>query len=181
MDYLLEAFSYLTPAFEQKSVDLMPLEETEKAIVKELIAGWGKINTEELLKGMSEKYGKAALEAVGKFIAESTKEDWAAAGAREAHEGTELQDFIRVLWGPLAEQGFVYTSETKGANMEFHVTKCPLHDLAEKTGLNDWLYQLACATDFYSSTSFSPKINFSRAKTLMEGCDCCNHCYTYKS
>ncbi len=180
MDYVLAAFSYLTPAFQQKSVDQMPLSEAEKAIVKELVAGWGKTRTVDLLKGLSEKYGQAAPEAVGKFVAESTKQDYAAIGARVAHEGTEIEDFIQVLWGPLAEQGFVYTSETRGTDMEFHVTKCPLHSLAEMTGLHDWLFQLACATDFYSATSFSPKINFTRTKTLMEGCDCCNHCYSYK-
>ncbi len=179
MDQLLMSFSYLTPMFEQKSVDRMPLEESEKAIVREIIADWGKTDTEELLKGMSEKYGEAAPKAVGKFIAEGVKEDWVATGKREAHEGTELQDFIRLLWGPLKEQGFVYTSETRGEDTEFHVTKCPLYDLAEKTGLYDWLYQFACATDFYSSVSFSPKIRFTRSKTLMEGCDHCNHCYSY--
>jgi predicted ArsR family transcriptional regulator len=180
MDYLLAAFSHLTPAFRQKSVDQMQLEEAEKAIVKELAAGWGKTKTVELLKGLSEKYGQAAPKAVGKFIAESTKEDWAATGEREAHEGTEITDFIRLLWEPLAEQGFVYTSETKGTEVAFHVTKCPLFDLAEMTGLHDWLYQLACSTDFYMASSFSPKINFTRTKTLMEGCDYCNHCYNYK-
>lgn len=180
MDYILAAFSYLTPAFQQKSVEQMPLEEEEKVIVKEFAAGWGKTDTVELLKGLSEKYGQAAPKAVGRFVAESTKQDYSAAGASEAHEGTEIEDFIRVLWGPLADLGFVYTSKTDGTDKVFHVTKCPLHDLAVMTGLNDWLYQLACNTDFYSAPAFSSKINFSRSKTLMEGCDCCNHSYSYK-
>lgn len=181
MDHLLMAFSYLTPTFQQKPVDQMPLEEEEKVIVKELIAGWGKTDTAELMKGLSEKYGEAAPKAVGKYVVESTKQDYTAIGARESHEGTEIEDFIRVLWGPLPELGFEFTSKTNGTDVEFHVTKCPLHNLAEMTGLHDWIFQLACATDYYSATSFSPRINFSRSKTLIEGCDCCNHSYSYKS
>jgi hypothetical protein len=58
------------------------------------------------------------------------------------------------------------------------VTKCPVHDLARKTGLRRWLYHLACATDFYSTPAFSPRIRFSRTKTLILDEEPCDHSYS---
>ena len=99
----------------------------------------------------------------------------------EAHEGTEIEDFIRVLWDPLKAQGFEYTAQRESGSAEFRVTRCPVHALAEKTGMHDWLYHLACATDYYTTPAFSSKIHFTRTKTLMQGHDGCNHRYSYTS
>ena len=63
----------------------------------------------------------------------------------------------------------------------FNVSKCPIYDLAEKTGMHEWLYHMGCSTDFYSTPSFSKEIGFTRTKSLMQGDECCNHTYYYKS
>ncbi|TFH07921.1 MAG: hypothetical protein E4H14_07485 [Candidatus Thorarchaeota archaeon] len=41
----------------------------------------------------------------------------------------------------------------------------------------DWGYSLYCVDDEYMVMGFNPKMEFTRSKTLMEGHDCCNHCY----
>ena len=39
----------------------------------------------------------------------------------------------------------------------------------------------ACASDFYTTPSFSKEIGFTRTKSLMQGDGYCNHTYYYKS
>jgi predicted ArsR family transcriptional regulator len=179
-DRILNFFSWLTPVFQHPSIAELPLGASEKLIMDELRDGWGKIDTASLLKGLSKKYGELAEKVVGKIISVRIREDWGEIGKSEAHKGTEIKDFINLLWEPLKEQGFIYSCETNGSDATFCVTKCPVYDLAESTGLHGWLYQFACATDLHTACAFSPKIEFKRTKTLMEGCSFCNHSYSYK-
>ncbi|MFW9789019.1 MAG: L-2-amino-thiazoline-4-carboxylic acid hydrolase, partial [Candidatus Thorarchaeota archaeon] len=37
-----------------------------------------------------------------------------------------------------------------------------------------------CNEDEHIVAGFNPSIKFSRTKTLMEGHDCCDHCYVMK-
>lgn len=180
-DQLLKLFSWLTPVFQHPSIAELPLDDTERLVVNQIRSKWGNTDTADLLKELSKKYGDLAIIAVGKVITSRIREDWAATGINEAHEGTEITDFIHLLWEPLSKEGFEFNYETSGSNVAFCVTNCPVHNLAESTGLHKWLYQLACATDFHSACSFSPKIEFTRTKTLMEGHDHCNHTYSYKT
>jgi hypothetical protein len=120
----------------------------------------------------------AAGAAVEKFLALNIARDWKAVGEGESHPGTEIEDFIRVLWQPLKESGeFEFGVERTGGRVVFNVTRCPIHNLARKTGLRDWPFHLACATDFYTTPAFCPRIGFTRTKTLIAGDDCRNHTY----
>jgi hypothetical protein len=120
----------------------------------------------------------AAGAAVEKFLALTIARDWKAVGEGESHPGTEIEDFIRVLWQPLKESGeFEFGVERTGGRVVFNVTRCPIHNLARKTGLRDWPFHLACATDFYTTPAFCPRIGFTRTKTLIAGDDCRNHTY----
>ncbi len=179
-DELLKLFAWITPLLERPLPDSIPPQSREYAILTDLKAGWGKRHTADLLRGLSEKY-YAPGAAVEKFLAQAIARDWKAVGEKEARPGTEIEDFIRVLWKPLRDGGdFDFTTERRGGAVIFHVTRCPVHEIAERTGLQRWMYHLACATDFYSTPAFHPKIGFTRTQTLILDGTPCNHTYFYK-
>jgi hypothetical protein len=179
-DPILKLFDWLTPLM-QRNVSVHFAEGTlDRTILDEFRQGWGKTDSVELLNGLTCKYGPQAGVTVEKFLSLCIQEDWAKVGREEAHPGTEIDDFFRILWEPLRTQGFEFTSEKAGGTVTLAVNRCPVYELAEATQLHQWLYHLACATDFYSTCAFSPRIAFARTKTLMEGHGFCNHTYSYK-
>ncbi len=180
-DPFLELLNWLTPLLQREQAGLFPPGSPQQVVLDDFRKGWGQQDTADLLRSLSEKHGPVAAPVVEYFLASCIKDDWARIGDTEARQGSEIQDFIRILWEPLKSQGFLFTQTETDGKVEFCVTKCPVYELAERTKMHAWLYHLACATDFYSTTAFSSKIGFTRTKTLMEGCEYCNHTYFYKS
>lgn len=180
-DEFLVHFGWIADQFQKHPIDdVFSPGSVEHAILTEFRNGWGMEDTEQLLRSLSASYGERAGQAVEDYIAACLRENWALIGKREAGAGTEIEDFIHVLWEPLREEGFDFTITNKPGTAALRVTRCPLADLARRTGLHDWLYHLACATDFHTAPAFSPRIVFSRTQTLVQGHDCCNHRYCYK-
>ncbi len=180
-DEFITNFGWIAGTLDQPLENFFAKDTKEFSILSEFKNGWGKRDTIGLLSELTAKYGDAAGAAVEKFLALNIARDWKAAGEKEAHAGTEIDDFIRVLWKPLGESGeFEFTSDSTGGKAAFCVTKCPIYELAKKTGQRQWLYHLACATDFYTTPAFSSKIGFSRTKTLIQNDEPCNHTYAYK-
>ncbi len=180
-DEFLNYFGWIADALNAELTDFFEVNSLEHKILSRFKEGWGKRDSVELLNELSDEYGEKAKETVEQFIKINIKNDWPEKGKREAKEGTEVQDFIRVLWGPLEGEGFEFTSKQENDVFTFRVTKCPIFELAEKTNMHSWLYHMACATDYYTTPAFSREIGFSRAKTLMQKDDHCNHTYYYKT
>jgi len=180
-DEILSSFEWIAGVLDHPLQDFFPEGSQDYAVLTEFKTGWGKRDTAALLTELTAKYGVGAGEAVEKFLALNITRDWKALGGRESHPGTEIDDFLRVLWQPLQEGGeFEFGIDRTGGRVAFNVTRCPIYDLARKTGMHDWLYHLACATDFYTTPAFCPRIGFSRTKTLMRDAEPCNHTYFYK-
>jgi predicted ArsR family transcriptional regulator len=177
-DEIIKTFEWIGELLKKPHVDCFKKDSVEDEIMNVLKEGWGNTETVELLKGLSEKYGDKAIPTVEKFLEFHVVKDWADIGKREAHKGTEIEDFIRVLWGSFTpDQGFQFTTNNEKGKTVFCVTKCPVYELAKKTGLYDWMYAFGCATDYLTTREFSPKMGFSRTKTLIQGHDCCDHTY----
>jgi predicted ArsR family transcriptional regulator len=179
-DKFLKLFGWISDMLKRPTSLFFEPDSKEYEIVENFKEGWAKRDTIELLLELENKYGDKAGATLEKLLALNIQMDWPEVGKKEAHDGTEIEDFIRVLWEPLKENGFDYTVTKQNGSTTFCVTKCPVHELAKKTGMHKWLYHLACATDFYSTPAFCPKIGFNRTKTLMEGHDCCDHEYYYR-
>jgi predicted ArsR family transcriptional regulator len=180
-DEFLTHFGWIANTLNQPLQDYFKEDSREYAILSDFKEGWGKRDTAGLLAELSTKYGDAAGAAVEKFLALNIARDWKAIGEKEAHPGTEIEDFIRVLWQPLKESGaFDFSEERAGGRVVFCVTRCPIYDLAKKTGQRQWLHHLACSTDFYTTPAFHPRISISRTKTLIMDDAPCNHTYFYK-
>jgi hypothetical protein len=180
-DEFQKHFGWITDILERPLPDFFPENSKEYTILADFKNGWGKRDTAALLADLTSRYGDAAGAAVERFLERNITRDWKAVGERESHPGTEIDDFIRVLWQPLKESGeFEFTTTRKNTTVVFCVTKCPIHELARRTGLRQWLYHLACSTDFYSTPAFDAKIGFSRTKTLILDNESCNHTYFQK-
>jgi len=136
--------------------------------------GEGKI---AVLESLSERFGRRRVFA----LIEKVCEDETSAYWRELarSEGGTLDDLVRMLWAPLPELGFEFTSESRPNGLQFCVTRCPHATLAAGIGGSAaaWLYALVCAGDPHIAAAFDPPIGFRRTKTLMQGDDCCDHAY----
>lgn len=175
------AFAWLAPMLAKGIPAEFPPGGTEHEILSQFAEQWGRTDTVELFGQLSAEYGRLAAETVERLLAIRIAEDWAAIGGQAARPGQELDDFVRLLWDPLPTLGFEYAKERSTSDGEpviaFEVTRCPLQELAERTGTADWMYHLACASDMYSAPAFSSKIEFSRTRTLMAGAPLCDHTY----
>lgn len=176
-DPLIPYVAWIGPLLQRPLPDAFAPDSPAHAVLTELREGWGIVDTADLLGGLTDRYGELAQATVSRFLEFHIRRDWAETGLREAHEGTEVDDFIRLLWNPLEDVGFEYTSAGDATDRRFCVTRCPVRDAAVATGMQSWMYALACATDLPSATSFSPHIEFRRTRTLMQGDTSCDHRY----
>lgn len=90
--------------------------------------------------------------------------------------GTSLMD-IRDKVFPLFSKGGSVESEcltSSEKNLRIDVVKCVYADMYKRLGLEDLGFQLSCQRDEYLFEGMNPKIKFTRSKTIMEGCDCCD-------
>ncbi len=132
----------------------------------------------DLLRAIKARFGDEVLQIVKQVELERAAKDWQKLG--EQSEDNSMEAFIRLLWGPLEEAGFVYTREDKEDGVQMICTKCPIHEMAKEMNATDLMYHLICVTDECTATAFNPQIGFKRTKTLMQGDEYCNHFYYMK-
>jgi predicted ArsR family transcriptional regulator len=173
-------FGWITPLLARPLEDVCAIGSEEHEIVTALRDEWGQRDTAELLRALTARYGDRAPQAVRRWLEAHIVKDWAAIGRTEARPGSEIEDFIRLLWAPLTGLGFEFSITRTAGSAAFRVTRCPVHELASRSGLPEWCDVLACSTDPHTATAFSPRIAFSRTKTLIAGHECCDHRYDYR-
>jgi predicted ArsR family transcriptional regulator len=145
-------------------------------IVNDLTTRWEQENRLSLLNELSATYGQENLMlVVDRLIDVNCRKDW---GENGKQGDNSLARFITLLWGPLTQAGFEFTSKQEGNITRFCVTRCPVADLAKKIGGEQWMYHLICLTDEPSVTGFNKDIRFSRTRTIMQGGANCDHTYT---
>jgi hypothetical protein len=154
-DEFQKQFPWIAGLLDRSLSDRFEAEPAQHAILARLRDGWGKRDTTELLKELDAQYGETAGRAVDQFLEASIRRDWTEIGKTRAHQGTEIDDFIGTLWEPLEAQGFEFTIRRDAGAATFCVTRCPVHELAKRAGMHEWLYRLACATDYYTTPAFS--------------------------
>ena len=60
------------------------------------------------------------------------------------------------------------------------IRKCKYADFYKGEGSPEIGYAMHCALDFGEAEAYWPGVSLTRTKTLMQGDDCCNHCYELK-
>lgn len=130
-----------------------------------------------LLVELQDKHGVSLLATIAAFTEENGRA-WMV--GKTFPEGRNLQAIKAELWDKLPP-GFKHeVVENTPERLRFRVTECPIvaemkqHNVPAALG-----YALNCASDPGIAAGVSPKIKFSRTKTLMQGDDCCDHGYEF--
>lgn len=132
----------------------------------------------DLMDYLQPIYGDGVVSSIVSFLGENRQKEMEQVASKL--ERNSLDDFIKMVWEPLKQQGYEFTIERTDNKVEFNVTKCPGVEKAEEWGYMDNAYHIICASDPYIVEGFNSNIGFTRTKTLMQGHDCCNHCYFIK-
>ena len=122
-----------------------------------------------LLKTLSEKYNKEEFLILMQEVAPN------AFSAKEVMDKSNT-NLNHVFWKHVIEREVIEDSDEA---FELKITKCLWEKVYREANATDLGYALACHTDF--ATAEASNQILIRTKTLMQGDDCCNHRWIYKS
>lgn len=135
-----------------------------------------------------EQSGPEVLEAIDLRNRESIVPEWKAIGEKQAQ--ATIETFVDVLWNQMCLPDgleFEFSQETTAEKTQMHCAYCPWAEIAKAAEAVEVGYHLFCKADPLMIEGFNQavrpggrKIIFSRTKTLMQGDDCCDHCYEYE-
>lgn len=131
-----------------------------------------------LLSAIERRFGYEIRETIRETKANMVLSQWMKVG--DELRDRAIRDLMQILWEPMRERGIVDFDKICEDEriISLRVTKCIFAELVIELGISkEWGYDLYCSDDEHIVNGFNPKIKFSRSKTLMEGHDCCNHCY----
>jgi hypothetical protein len=177
-----ELLGWVDGWFDPEAASRHDFDREEREAFVALVAAW-QVESDKIaaLESVTERFGEdRVVSVVRKLCADETAAYWRELAARE---GRTLDDLLRLLWGPLPQQGFDFTFEKLPDGVRAHVVRCPMADLAadlEVAGYpaaRRWMYEIVCSTDFHVPQAFEQPLSFERSKTLMQGADHCNHRY----
>lgn len=129
-----------------------------------------------VLKQLNEKLPPEIMEIILKTNRDVLCQPLLNSIARES----DISEFIKVIWEPLRNSGYVFESEEVENGVQIYCTRCPYANLYRELGGEEWGFQLYCAADAELVEQLNPNIKFERSQTLMEGQNYCNHRYTMK-
>lgn len=127
------------------------------------------------LQALRKALGDQVIEIVSAERGRRVEEQWRAI-AQELGRN-DIEGIKQTLWKWVGEAGFEFTFTDTEEGTQFHVTRCPLAEMAHALNAQEWGYICFCADDPHMVAGFNPAIEFRRTKTLMEGHDHCNHSY----
>ncbi len=138
----------------------------------------------EILNFLREKLGNQIESLIDEYTKQDAIKQWKKIAQKQ--EKQDIPTLIEILWNQMCgSNGFKFTmteeKEKENGEYRMNVTHCPFVEVANKIQGNEWGYHLFCMSDFGITEGFNPNIEFSRTKTLMQGDNCCNHCYKMKS
>jgi predicted ArsR family transcriptional regulator len=131
-----------------------------------------------LLSALKQHFGPQVSEVVARTASARAFEEWRAIGEAQADRSAE--NLVRLLWEPLREKGFVFEATSAPDGLHIHCSHCPIAELAQAIGGQEWLFHLACGIDGAIAEGFNPGLGLRRKRTLMEGHACCDHLYFIK-
>ena len=93
--------------------------------------------------------------------------------------GNTLQDFVKPFYKDESYKTIITIEviENREDFVSWRITECLNAKIFRELNAADIGFATLCHGDEAWAKAFNPKIQFSRSKTLMEGHDCCDHCY----
>ena len=122
-----------------------------------------------ILKELSSRYPKE------EFL-EMMKEAASKAFTRNDVMDKSNKNLNQVFWKHVIEREVVEDSDSA---FELKITKCLWEKVYREADSADLGYAIVCHTDFATAEASDQKL--IRTKTLMQGDDCCNHRWVYKT
>ena len=133
-----------------------------------------------LIRAFCEAFGKEkTYEVVRNAMAKIALET----GRRDAEKYGKGLDSFRENCLPTWDAHGALKKEAKENTPEccaFDVTYCAYANLYKELGVSEIGALVSCCRDLPYIQGFDDSIEFSRSKTIMEGCDCCDFCYKVK-
>ena len=128
------------------------------------------------IRALEEEYGPEVKDVIGGAKYELTYQQWSELA--DSEKRNDIPALLRLQWqgaGPLLDYEIVYrdSGETR-----LKVTRCFWADAFRELGAVDVGRALYCDDEYASANGFNRHIELTRTATLMEGSDCCDHCYT---
>lgn len=128
----------------------------------------GKKESYEIVEKLSEE---KSIESVQKIIADNPINNF--------REYKEL--FLKQMNSDFMKNTTTFTiTEETDNKLELKITEClwaKAHKDMNETKLGYCVY---CKPDYAMARTYHPRIKLTRTKTLMQGDDYCNHCFTWK-
>ena len=128
-----------------------------------------------IVRALEKEYGQDAVDVVADAKYGLTHNQWAEMA--RARGRNDIATLLELQWegaGPLLEYEVLYRDSEE---VRLNVTKCFWADAFREIGAADIGKILYCDDEQASAEGFNPSIGLTRTKTLMEGHDCCDHCY----
>jgi predicted ArsR family transcriptional regulator len=132
-----------------------------------------------LLRAIESELGANVRVIVKRERANSVRAQWTEIAESEGKN--DIEDLIRILWDGISDFVHYEVVDQHDGYAQLRVHYCLFAEIAKELGVDkDWGYELYCADDPHIVAGFNPHIELKRGKTLMEGHDCCDHCYILK-
>ena len=150
----------------------------KKITVLDYLKGVERRHFMELLviaQALIDEYGLEALEVMAQARADLTRKQWRELARVQGRN--DIDSLIEQEWDgarPLIEYEKVSNED---GEVCLRVTNCFWADMFRELGAPAIGKILYCDDEYAVTEGFSPRIQLSRTKTLMEGHDCCDHCY----
>ena len=128
-----------------------------------------------MAQALIDEYGPKVVEVMAQAKADLTRRQWAELARLQGRN--DIDSLIEQEWEgarPLIE--YERTLEENG-EVSLRVTKCFWADTFRELGSPTIGKALYCDDEYAVAEGFNPRIRLIRAKTLMEGDDCCDICY----
>lgn len=126
-----------------------------------------------LFRKLIDKYNNEVLKIVENNVIEQTNKALEKANI----ENRNIQAVMDNLWNHTAlTHEFEITEQTESI-LKLKVTKCFFAEGMIKLNEKEIGNAFYCAYDIGFCKGLNPDITFTRTKTLMNGDDCCDHCY----
>lgn len=126
-----------------------------------------------MIDALTKQFGPLVIETIKEARGVMMEKIWQQI-AENAHDNS-IDTLIENLW---SENFFDFTiSKNKEGKVQMNVTWCLFAEIAKECNLQTLAFQLYCVDDPHIVKGFNPKMGFKRTKTLMEGHNCCDHCY----
>ena len=130
------------------------------------------------LKALQEVFGEQVVEIITAQEGRKAEQMWRVMA--QQHGRNDIRGIQETLWKLVVELGVEFTVTETPDSAQFHVTRCPLAEMARELGEPEWGYVIYCSVDPNIVAGFNPAMGFRRTQTLMQGHPYCDHFYYMK-